>query len=56
MRPIDDKENAMTRILAIAFAAALALVAGCNTIEGAGKDISAGGQAIERAADKSKPK
>ena len=27
-----------------------ALVAGCNTVQGAGKDIAAGGQAIERAA------
>jgi predicted small secreted protein len=31
--------------------AALALAA-CNTIEGAGKDIKAGGQAIEKAANK----
>ena len=29
--------------------------AGCNTVEGAGKDVKAGGQAIERAADKAKP-
>jgi len=28
----------------------------CNTIEGFGKDLKAGGQAIESAADKSKPK
>ena len=31
-----------------------ALVAGCNTVEGAGKDIQAGGQAVEKAADKAK--
>ena len=31
------------------------LVAGCNTVEGAGKDVSAGGAAIEKAADKAKP-
>ena len=31
-------------------------VAGCNTVEGVGKDVKAGGQAIEKAADKSKPK
>ena len=31
------------------------LVAGCNTVEGAGKDVSAGGKAIEKAADKAKP-
>ncbi len=31
-------------------------VAGCNTIEGAGKDVKAAGSAVEKAADKSKPK
>ena len=31
-------------------------VAGCNTVEGVGKDVKAGGQAVERAAEKSKPK
>jgi predicted small secreted protein len=34
--------------------AALAL-AGCNTIEGAGKDIKAAGGAIEKTAEKTKP-
>lgn len=31
-----------------------AVAAGCNTMSGAGKDIEAGGQAIENAAEKSK--
>ena len=31
-------------------------LAGCNTMAGVGKDVKAGGQAIESAADKSKPK
>ena len=31
-------------------------LAACNTIEGAGKDVKATGQAIENAASKSKPK
>ncbi|GAA5234719.1 hypothetical protein GCM10025795_29840 [Verticiella sediminum] len=31
-----------------------ALVAGCNTMEGAGKDIQAGGQAIENSAERAK--
>jgi len=31
-------------------------LAACNTVEGVGKDVKAGGQAIENAADKSKPK
>ena len=30
--------------------------AGCNTVEGVGQDVQKGGQAIERAADKNKPK
>jgi predicted small secreted protein len=30
-------------------------VAGCNTIEGAGKDIKAAGGGIEKAAEKTKP-
>jgi len=29
-------------------------IAGCNTVEGMGKDLKAGGQAIEKAADKNK--
>ena len=28
----------------------------CNTVEGAGKDVKATGQAVEKAADESKPK
>ncbi len=42
----------MTRIL-LAVAIALAL-AGCNTMEGIGKDIKKGGEVIEKAADKNK--
>jgi predicted small secreted protein len=38
----------MTRIL-IAIVAAL-LLAGCHTVEGVGKDIKKGGEAIEKAA------
>ncbi len=30
-------------------------LAGCNTIEGAGKDVKAAGGAVEKAADKAKP-
>jgi entericidin B len=32
----------------------LLALAGCNTIEGIGKDIKAGGAAIERTADQNK--
>jgi predicted small secreted protein len=30
-------------------------IAACNTIEGAGKDVKAAGQGIEKAAEKTKP-
>ncbi|MGH8712599.1 MAG: entericidin A/B family lipoprotein [Casimicrobiaceae bacterium] len=40
---------ALLSLLAFAFFAA-----GCNTVEGAGKDIKATGQAVEKAADKNK--
>jgi entericidin B len=42
----------MTRILCII--AALCFLAGCNTIEGMGKDIKAGGEKVEKSADKNK--
>ena len=45
----------MKAIAAIVMGAVLAMLAGCNTVEGAGKDVKATGQAVERAADKSKP-
>jgi len=38
-------------LLLISFVFALA---GCNTVEGVGKDVKATGQAIEKAADKNK--
>ena len=38
-----------------ALLALIGLVAGCNTIEGMGKDVKAAGGAIEKAADKTKP-
>jgi predicted small secreted protein len=31
-------------------------LAACNTMEGVGQDVQAGGKAIEKAADKAKPK
>ncbi|HEY7903651.1 MAG TPA: entericidin A/B family lipoprotein [Casimicrobiaceae bacterium] len=46
----------MIRLIAIILAAALAsLLAACNTVEGAGKDVSASGHAISKAAEKSEP-
>ncbi|HEX9278799.1 MAG TPA: entericidin A/B family lipoprotein [Casimicrobiaceae bacterium] len=40
---------ALLSLLGIAFA-----LAGCNTVEGVGKDVKATGSAIEKAADKTK--
>jgi predicted small secreted protein len=40
----------MPRIL-VAAALALLALAGCNTIEGAGEDITAGGQAVQEEAN-----
>jgi len=48
----------MARRLAVLtlIAGLVAAITGCNTVAGVGKDMKAGGQAIESAADKAKPK
>jgi predicted small secreted protein len=47
----------LNKLAALALLAGIAVsVTACNTVEGAGKDVKATGQAIENAADKSKPK
>lgn len=33
------------------FAASFALLGGCNTMEGAGEDVEAGGEAVQDASD-----
>jgi predicted small secreted protein len=40
----------------LAIAAMTGLAAGCNTVEGVGKDIKATGSAVEKAADNAKKK
>jgi predicted small secreted protein len=45
----------MKIIYALITCTLLAVMAGCNTIEGAGKDVKATGAAVEKAADKAKP-
>ena len=42
----------MKRILCIL--AAVVMLTACNTLEGIGKDVKKGGEAIEKAADKNK--
>ena len=47
----------MKKVVAVLSLAGLVLaVTGCNTVEGVGKDVKATGNAIEKAADKAKPK
>ena len=46
----------MKTISTLVAVALLAVLAGCNTVEGAGKDVKATGAAVEKAADQSKPK
>jgi predicted small secreted protein len=51
------EENMTKKLVALIAVTGFVLVAvGCNTVEGAGKDIKASGEAIEKAADKNKPK
>jgi predicted small secreted protein len=42
------------RIFAIALVGASLLAAACNTVEGAGKDVSSAGKAVANAADGAK--
>ena len=46
----------MKTLCALLAAGFLATLCGCNTVEGAGKDVKATGAAVEKAADQSKPK
>ncbi len=39
----------------LAFLASTALLSACNTMAGAGQDITKGGQALEKSADKHAP-
>ena len=47
--------NEMKTFAAFVAATVLALLGGCNTMEGVGQDIQKGGGAIERSADKNNP-
>jgi len=44
----------ITRILAVALLSSTLLVAACNTVEGAGKDVSSAGKAVANAASDAK--
>jgi predicted small secreted protein len=49
------EDRIMKTLLIALLGAGVVFVAGCNTVEGAGKDVKATGAAVERAADKAKP-
>jgi predicted small secreted protein len=44
----------MRKIVVLAAAAAALLVAGCNTVEGVGRDVSAAGRAVSHTASDAK--
>ncbi len=44
----------MKKTLAALFALSMIALAGCNTVAGAGQDVSASGQAVTNAAEKAK--
>ncbi len=46
----------MKALMLALLGAGVMVLAGCNTVEGAGKDVKATGAAVERAADQAKPK
>ncbi len=48
------KGDNMKRMIALTLAAAYVFMAGCNTIQGAGKDIERGGEKIQSEAKEAK--
>lgn len=44
----------MRRMIGMALAAGALLLAGCNTVEGAGKDVSSAGDTVAKTADDAK--
>jgi entericidin B len=44
----------MKRLIALMLAASYVMLAGCNTVQGAGKDIERGGEKIQKEAQEKK--
>ena len=44
----------MKRLIALALAATYVFIAGCNTVQGAGKDIERGGEKVQKEAQEHK--
>jgi entericidin B len=55
LKGFDGDTSVMKKILALllGFATAISVV-GCNTVEGIGKDVKQGGEAIEKSANKNR--
>lgn len=49
------KSTKVVALIVFALTGATLLLGGCNTIAGAGKDVSETGKAVERSADKHAP-
>lgn len=45
-----------TKVIGVVVAAAVLALAGCNTVEGMGKDVERGGEKIQTGAEKAKAK
>jgi predicted small secreted protein len=50
----NSRGTLMSRLIALLLIAGTAALAGCNTVSGAGQDISKGGQAISNSAEEHK--
>jgi len=44
----------MKRLIALALAATYVFISGCNTVQGAGKDIERGGEKVQKEAQEHK--
>lgn len=50
------ERNPMKALMAVLLGLSVLSLTACNTVAGAGKDVKATGQAVEKAADDAKPK
>jgi len=46
----NERGSTMKRLIALALAATYVFISGCNTVQGAGKDIERGGEKIQKEA------
>jgi entericidin B len=48
------EESHMKKLMAVLMVLAMGILAGCNTMEGFGKDVQRGGEKVEGAADRNR--